>query len=133
MKILFDYKIFYQLFIDNSEYDISELAYGNERSPSIVIPKTLTHVLHGSCRNPHHFSEDSLFSADQLLETYREHGELGPTLLLMSGDQIYADDVAGPMLMAIHALIKKLGIFKEKPKRRIRLLQRRKENNGFLG
>ena len=33
----------------------------------------------------------------------------------MSGDQIYADDVAGPMLMAIHALIKKLGIFKEKP------------------
>ncbi len=36
-----------------------------------------------------------------------------PALLMMSGDQVYADDVAGPMLRAIHALIKRLGLFEE--------------------
>jgi hypothetical protein len=32
---------------------------------------------------------------------------------MMSGDQVYADDVAGPMLRAIHALIERLGLFDE--------------------
>lgn len=32
---------------------------------------------------------------------------------MMSGDQVYADDVAGPMLRAIHALIARLGLFDE--------------------
>jgi hypothetical protein len=36
-----------------------------------------------------------------------------PALLMMSGDQVYADDVAGPMLRAIHALIERLGLFDE--------------------
>ena len=29
---------------------------------------------------------------------------------MMSGDQVYADDVAGPTLRAIHALIERLGL-----------------------
>ena len=33
-----------------------------------------------------------------------------PSMLVMSGDQIYADDVAGPMLRSIHQVIEKLGI-----------------------
>ena len=32
---------------------------------------------------------------------------------MMNGDQIYADDVAGPMLRAIHGLIARLGLFDE--------------------
>lgn len=32
---------------------------------------------------------------------------------MMSGDQVYADDVAGPMLRAIHALIARLDLFDE--------------------
>ncbi|OBX33870.1 hypothetical protein A8U91_02913 [Halomonas elongata] len=31
----------------------------------------------------------------------------------MTGDQVYADDVAGPMLVAIHQLIQRLGLFDE--------------------
>ncbi len=31
----------------------------------------------------------------------------------MTGDQVYADDVAGPMLRAIHSLIERLGLFDE--------------------
>ena len=33
-----------------------------------------------------------------------------PALLMLSGDQVYMDDVAGPMLRAIHALIERLGL-----------------------
>ncbi|NBC47392.1 MAG: hypothetical protein GVY22_05240, partial [Gammaproteobacteria bacterium] len=33
-----------------------------------------------------------------------------PSLLALTGDQIYADDVAGPMLWAIHQLIVQLGL-----------------------
>ena len=33
----------------------------------------------------------------------------GKPVLLMTGDQVYADDVAGPMLVAIHALMRRLG------------------------
>ncbi|WP_238534233.1 metallophosphoesterase family protein [Advenella kashmirensis] len=34
-------------------------------------------------------------------------------MLMLCGDQIYADDVAGPMLAAIHALIDRLGLYGE--------------------
>src|SRR3546814_17739269 len=34
-------------------------------------------------------------------------------MLMLSGDQVYADDVAGPMLAAIHALIRCLGLYGE--------------------
>nr|WP_242477213.1 alkaline phosphatase D family protein [Halochromatium glycolicum] len=33
-----------------------------------------------------------------------------PSMLVLTGDQIYADDVAGPMLWAIHQLIVRLGL-----------------------
>jgi hypothetical protein len=34
-------------------------------------------------------------------------------MLMLCGDQVYADDVAGPMLAAIHALIRRLGLYGE--------------------
>jgi hypothetical protein len=34
-------------------------------------------------------------------------------MLMLCGDQVYADDVAGPMLAAIHALIHRLGLYGE--------------------
>lgn len=38
------------------------------------------------------------------------HEEAWPSALVMSGDQVYCDDVAGPMLLAIHALARRLGL-----------------------
>ena len=32
---------------------------------------------------------------------------------MLTGDQVYADDVAGPMLNAIHQLIGRLALFEE--------------------
>ena len=80
-----------------------------------MIPKKLTQILHGSCRNAHHPAKDSLVSSSHWQAVQRSNEQQGAQLLLLSGDQIYADDVAGPMLLAIHQLIKQLGIYKEQP------------------
>ncbi|RZG05483.1 metallophosphatase [Pseudoalteromonas sp. CO348] len=101
----------YQVLINGAAYKPDYLRYGEELS--FAIPAVLKQILHGSCRNPHHHAKDSLHTADQWQEQQRELGELGADLCIFSGDQIYADDVAGAMLLAIHQLIARLGLFKE--------------------
>ena len=85
---------------------------GAER-PDFVIRERLDRIAHGSCRRPHSAAADGLVRVDQsLLEAEGDITER-PALLLMTGDQIYADDVAGPMLRAIHHLIDRLGLYEE--------------------
>ncbi|MGB1301633.1 MAG: metallophosphatase, partial [Pseudoalteromonas tetraodonis] len=105
----------YQLFFDDSPVDLSAFSFNDGALPAFVIPKRLTQILHGSCRNAHHPAKDSLVSSSQWQATQRSNNQQGAQLLLLSGDQVYADDVAGPMLLAIHQLIKQLGIYKEQP------------------
>lgn len=92
---------------------MADLAYAGEQQPAFVIRRNITHLLHGSCRRPHHDSGDGLARADAWLAQRRDDPEQWPTLLVLHGDQIYADDVAGPMLRAIHALIARLGLWGE--------------------
>lgn len=88
------------------------LLYAGATCANLVVRSRIDQLLHGSCRKPHHPATDGLLCVDQLLadETDARHR---PALLIMSGDQVYADDVAGPMLRAIHALIERLGLFDE--------------------
>lgn len=81
--------------------------------PRFVVRSQLDSILHGSCRKPHHPAEDGLVAADAWLQQPDHPAEHWPTLLMMSGDQVYVDDVAGPMLRAIHALIDELGLYPE--------------------
>ncbi|WP_395610627.1 alkaline phosphatase D family protein [Pseudomonas sp. B22129] len=80
--------------------------------PNFVLHSRIHQLVHGSCRKPHHRADEGLLCVDRLLADARTPAER-PALLMMSGDQIYADDVAGPMLRAIHALIARLGLFDE--------------------
>ena len=89
------------------------LLYAGETHPSFVIKSRLDNLLHGSCRKPHHASQDGLARADAWLDERRHNAAERPALLLLTGDQIYADDVAGPMLSAIHELIRRLGLVGE--------------------
>ncbi|WP_213999002.1 alkaline phosphatase D family protein [Arsukibacterium sp.] len=83
-----------------------DLVYPGRDNPGFVIQPTLLSLLHGSCRKPHFDAEDGLLAADMhLQQVSTEHW---PALLLHSGDQIYADDVAAPMLRAVHQLINRL-------------------------
>ena len=88
------------------------LLYGEAQCPNFVLRSRIDQLLHGSCRKPHHSAADGLLCVDRLLESEPEACKR-PALLMMSGDQVYADDVAGPMLRAIHALIERLGLFGE--------------------
>ncbi|MGR5236978.1 alkaline phosphatase D family protein [Vibrio alfacsensis] len=88
------------------------LAYEDDVVPhqgiEFLISEKADYVLHGSCRNPHHFSKDTLVETDTKVASQRV--EERPDMLLMSGDQIYADHVAGPTLDAIEQLIHLLGL-----------------------
>lgn len=109
-----DTLIEYDLLIDDAGIAdwAPHLLYADARCPNFVLRKKADHLLHGSCRKPHHPAPDGLLCVDRLLEAEPD-AHKRPVLLMMSGDQVYADDVAGPMLRAIHALIKRLGLFEE--------------------
>lgn len=89
------------------------LCYHGAALPGFVIASRIGQLLHGSCRKPHHPGGDGLVRADEWLGERWEEADERPAWLLMTGDQIYADDVAGPMLAAIHALIARLGLVDE--------------------
>lgn len=84
---------------------------GRER-PGFTLKSRLDRILHGSCRRPHHPAADGLVRVDEELQK-AERLEDVPSLLLMTGDQVYADDVAGPMLHAIQCVIHQLGLYQE--------------------
>lgn len=88
------------------------LLYAGAGRPNFVLRSRIDQLLHGSCRKPHYPAVDGLLCVDQLLASEHAATER-PALLMMSGDQVYADDVAGPMLRAIHALIERLGLYGE--------------------
>ncbi|MGO3207251.1 MAG: hypothetical protein ACTIJ3_09985 [Halomonadaceae bacterium] len=89
------------------------LCYAGATYPAFVIASRHHRLMHGSCRKPHHDSADGLVRADSWLAEQQAAPTEWPAWLLMTGDQVYADDVAGPMLRAVHALIERLGLVDE--------------------
>ncbi|WP_234035912.1 alkaline phosphatase family protein [Ectopseudomonas mendocina] len=113
-----DVRIAYDLQIveDNAARGLTDwaphLLYDGAEHADFVLRSRVDQLLHGSCRKPHHAAADGLLCADRLLAEPHDATQR-PALLLMSGDQVYVDDVAGPMLCAIHQLIARLGLFDE--------------------
>ncbi|MBF0257113.1 MAG: alkaline phosphatase family protein [Gammaproteobacteria bacterium] len=97
-----------------------DLCYPGQPHPCFQLPARLDALLHGSCRKPHYSPGDGLAQVDGLLarilaaDPSDEELPGWPDLLVLSGDQIYADDVAGPLLWAIHQVIERLGLFNER-------------------
>lgn len=91
--------------------------YPGHDTPGFVFAPQVGALLHGSCRKPHHRAGegDGLVRADSHLQQClaaptASATHTWPSALVLSGDQVYCDDVAGPMLRAIHALIGRLGL-----------------------
>ncbi len=109
-----DVAIDYDLLVDGIgiEQWAPHLLYANRQTPNFMLHSRIHQLVHGSCRKPHHSANEGLLCVDRLLANTTTSADR-PALLMMSGDQVYADDVAGPMLRAIHALIARLGLFDE--------------------
>lgn len=92
-----------------------QILYTGENRPRFAFKPKIRQILHGSCRKPHYRGGDALLVIDQKLAEARqlEAPSEQPSLLIMTGDQVYNDDVAGPMLHAIHTVIAKLGLYEE--------------------
>ncbi|MFY0678597.1 MAG: alkaline phosphatase family protein [Neptuniibacter sp.] len=97
----------------NLQQLLPHLIYSGEERPGFVIKTQIDQILHGSCRKPHHAGPDALLQVDKVLADSCNKAQSRPALLMMTGDQIYADDVAGPMLSAIHQVVKLLGLTSE--------------------
>lgn len=88
---------------------IDQLNYQQQAHPQFVIKSKIDKLLHGSCRNPHHHSDDALVAADNNIASLTDIQQR-PALIMMSGDQVYVDDIAAPMLSAIGQVINLLGL-----------------------
>ena len=102
---------------DGSETTMAQwaphLLHEGQSRPNLVLRSRADNIMYGSCRKPHHPSPDGLARADELLAEQLSEAEARPFMLMLCGDQVYADDVAGPMLGAAHGLIRRLGLYGE--------------------
>ena len=106
--------------------DLAELGltYGGDKNPSFVITQQLKHLLHGSCRKIHGLEvlyktsanascADGLSYGDDQMSATHGDIESRPSVLLMTGDQIYADDVPSSVMAMLTEKAKDLIGFNE--------------------
>ena len=99
----------------------THLCYDGFELPNFRFNRVLRKVAQGSCRKPHFNGKDALPLLDEQVKAElnseakqsNDHNLRRPDMMLMTGDQVYVDDVAGPMLHAIHQVIDLLGLHEE--------------------
>jgi hypothetical protein len=84
--------------------EVAQLIYPGMPLPSFALPAVTLEqmrLFHGSCRKPHGVGRDALATLDHVLTTTASDPLQRPQQLYLTGDQIYADDVAGALLPAL--------------------------------
>lgn len=84
--------------------ELARLTYPGLPLPSFALPATSleqVRIFHGSCRKPHGVGRDALATLDRILAKSATNPLERPQQLYLTGDQIYADDVAEPLLPAL--------------------------------
>ena len=87
--------------------EVCALGYAEGQLPSFVtVPAAIDKLVigHASCRKPHGPGDPALKYADQLIDDLHGADEGRPHMLFLTGDQIYADDVAAALLPGINTL-----------------------------
>lgn len=84
------------------------IVYGKLKYPTFLIKDNDSQILYGSCRKLHSEGEDTLVLADSLMEKECINLDNRPDSLFLLGDQIYADDIADPLLPVISTIGKNL-------------------------
>ena len=87
--------------INNNEIGKYSLSYFEHQLPTFSLPPedlNQLKIVHGSCRKPHGGGIDSLSYLDQMIQESANSASNRPHQLFLTGDQIYSDDVANPIL-----------------------------------
>ncbi len=82
------------------------LGYVPNQLPSFAMPPvSLEHlkITHGSCRKAHGGGPDALAGLDKLIKDSLDDGNARPHQLFLTGDQVYADDIASVLLPELTA------------------------------
>lgn len=83
----------------------ADLTYATYATPTFCMPPkdpNKLRLIHGSCRHPNGINgKDALSLLDGLIAEVAQDPDKRPHQLFLSGDQIYADDVSGALLMLL--------------------------------
>ncbi|MEO7427594.1 MAG: hypothetical protein ABI036_20590 [Fibrobacteria bacterium] len=90
-----------------------DITYVPFKRPTFVIGKLNTQIAHGSCRRPGASGEDAFGVFDEWLAKEAPNAFTRPASLILTGDQIYADDIALPLFEAVHSLAADVFGYKE--------------------
>ena len=85
----------------DDEVNNPKVSYFQHQLPTFTLPPTdlnYLRIVHGSCRKPHGGGRDTLSCLDNLITDSATEASQRPHQLFLTGDQIYGDDVADPML-----------------------------------
>lgn len=84
---------------------MAEITYYPDNFPSFPLPPSHLNdvrIVHGSCRKPHGESADALIAVDKMIgEALAQDAKKRPQQLFLTGDQIYADEVADALLFML--------------------------------
>jgi hypothetical protein len=89
---------------DVSPLGSATISYFDHQLPTFALPPddlNYLRIVHGSCRKPHGGGRDALPILDNAIEQFAGIANARPHQLFLTGDQIYGDDVADPMLWAL--------------------------------
>ncbi len=93
-----------------------DIAYGSARLPTFILDGSgaqYTHLVHSSCRKAHGPGRDAVVELNEHLSSRWSDLVRRPRCHLMTGDQIYADDVHGGLLRALKRAGRELLGFRE--------------------
>ncbi len=92
------------------------LAYPGQTLPTFALPPADLNdlrLIHGSCRKPHATGRDALQALDGMIQSTASSATERPHQLYLTGDQIYADDVADALLHMLNDAASALGFADE--------------------
>jgi hypothetical protein len=90
--------------VGHQDTGLQALTYEGHPLPSFVLPPediNQLSIVHGSCRKMHGDGTEMLSTLDMLLANTAHDPLQRPQQLYLTGDQIYADDVAAPLLFSL--------------------------------
>ncbi|MCU0546952.1 MAG: PhoD-like phosphatase [Oscillatoriaceae cyanobacterium Prado104] len=89
---------------ETPDFGNATISYFEHQLPTFALPPedlNYLRVVHGSCRKPHGGGRDALPILDNSIEQFARTASSRPHQLFLTGDQIYGDDVADPLLWAL--------------------------------